>query len=195
MDQNEDPRELELKIEQAERVAARIGDPTTYERLKAWADELRGRLRRRLDARRTRQAISARAHEIWGRTDVQQTVTWSFGFRPRLRSASASAIGFEYLLDVHLISTSANKNPRRYLEQTAGACEQGMERGQPVTEADVARNGLQANSSVMGAARQDEVLSNAQGSCASGTERQSHQRRCVGGRARSPPARARAEFR
>ena len=65
MDQNDDPRELELKIEQAERNAARIGDPTTYERLKAWADELRGRLRRRLDARRTKQAIGARAHEIW----------------------------------------------------------------------------------------------------------------------------------
>ena len=65
MDQNEDPRELELKIEQAERIAARIGDPTTYERLKAWADELRGRLQRRLDARRTKQAISTRAREIW----------------------------------------------------------------------------------------------------------------------------------
>lgn len=65
MDQNEDPRELELKIEQAERIAARIGDPTTYERLKAWADELRGRLRRRQDARRTKQAIGSRAHEIW----------------------------------------------------------------------------------------------------------------------------------
>jgi Protein of unknown function (DUF2934) len=65
MDQNEDPRELELKIEQAERIAARIGDPTTYERLKAWVDELRGRLRRRREARRTKQAIGARAHEIW----------------------------------------------------------------------------------------------------------------------------------
>ena len=65
MDQNEAPRELELKIEQAERIAARIGDPTTYQRLKAWADELRGRLRRRLDARRTKQAISTRAREIW----------------------------------------------------------------------------------------------------------------------------------
>ena len=65
MDQNEDPRELELKIEQAERIAARIGDPATYQRLKTWADELRGRLRRRLDALRTKQAIGARAHEIW----------------------------------------------------------------------------------------------------------------------------------
>ena len=65
MDQNEDPRELELKIEQAERIAARIGDPTTLERLKAWADELRGRPRRRLDARRTKEAISTRAREIW----------------------------------------------------------------------------------------------------------------------------------
>ena len=49
MDQNEDPRELELKIEQVERIAARISDPATYERLKAWADELRVRLRRHLD--------------------------------------------------------------------------------------------------------------------------------------------------
>ena len=63
MDQSEDPRELERKIEQAERIAARISDPTTYERLKAWADELR--LRRRVDDRRTKQAISARAREIW----------------------------------------------------------------------------------------------------------------------------------
>lgn len=39
------------------------------------------------------------------------------------------AIGIESLLDVHLIGASANKNPRRPLEQTAGACEQGMERG------------------------------------------------------------------
>jgi len=53
------------------------------------------------------------------------------------------AIGIESLLDVHLIGASANKNPRRPLEQTAGACEQGMERGQPVTKADVARNSLQ----------------------------------------------------
>jgi hypothetical protein len=65
MDQNEDPRELELKIEQVERIAARISDPTTYERLKAWADELKVRLRRHLDARRTKQAIKVRARELW----------------------------------------------------------------------------------------------------------------------------------
>jgi Protein of unknown function (DUF2934) len=65
MDQNEDPRELKLKIEQAERIAARMSDPTTYGWLKAWADELKERLRLRLDARRTRQGISARAREIW----------------------------------------------------------------------------------------------------------------------------------
>jgi hypothetical protein len=40
-----------------------------------------------------------------------------------------------------------------------------------VTEADVARNGLQANSSVKDTARQDEVLSNPRGSCANGTEK------------------------
>ena len=79
MDQSEDPRELELKIEQAERIAARIGDPTTYERLKAWADELRGTLRRRLEARRNRQAISARAHQIWeqsGRPSGRELEFW-----------------------------------------------------------------------------------------------------------------------
>ena len=76
MDQNEDPRELELKIEQAERIAARIGDPTTYERLKAWVDELRGRLRRRREARRTKQAISARAQRNLGAERPP--------FRPRL---------------------------------------------------------------------------------------------------------------
>jgi len=65
MDQNEDPRELELKIEQVERIAARISEPSTYERLRALADELRVRLRQRLDTRQTKHAISARAREIW----------------------------------------------------------------------------------------------------------------------------------
>ena len=65
MDQIEDPRELERKIDQATRIASRINDPTTVERLRAWIEELRQRLRQRLEARRTKQAISARAREIW----------------------------------------------------------------------------------------------------------------------------------
>jgi hypothetical protein len=65
MNQSEDPRELERKIDQATRIASRINDQTTVERLGAWIEELRQRLRQRLQARRTKQAISARAREIW----------------------------------------------------------------------------------------------------------------------------------
>ena len=65
MDQNEDPGDLERKIEQAARIASRIGDPTTVERLSAWIQDLRQRLQQRLEARRTKQQISARAREIW----------------------------------------------------------------------------------------------------------------------------------
>jgi hypothetical protein len=65
MDQIEDPRELERKIEQASRIASRINDPTTYQRLTAWIDELRQSLRKRVAARRSRDKIRVRAHELW----------------------------------------------------------------------------------------------------------------------------------
>jgi len=65
MDQMEDPQELERKIEQAARIASRVTDQTTVERLRAWIEELRQRPRRRLEGRSTKQAISARAREIW----------------------------------------------------------------------------------------------------------------------------------
>ena len=65
MDQNEDPRELELKIEQANRIASRVTDQTTIELLGAWVKELRQKLRQLLDARRTKLEIKARAHELW----------------------------------------------------------------------------------------------------------------------------------
>ena len=65
MDQSEDPRELERKIDQATRIVSRISDQTTVERLRAWIQDLRQRLQQRLEARRTKQAISARAREIW----------------------------------------------------------------------------------------------------------------------------------
>jgi hypothetical protein len=35
------------------------------ERLRAWIEDLKQKLRQRLGARRTKQAISARAREIW----------------------------------------------------------------------------------------------------------------------------------
>ena len=65
MDQSEDPRELGRQIDQATRIVSRINDQTTVERLRAWIQDLRQRLRQRLEARRTKQAISARAREIW----------------------------------------------------------------------------------------------------------------------------------
>ena len=65
MDQSEEPRELERKIDQATRIVSRISDQTTVERLRAWIQDLRQRLQQRLEARRTKQAISARAREIW----------------------------------------------------------------------------------------------------------------------------------
>ena len=65
MDQIEDPGDLERKIDQATRIASRISDQTTVERLRAWIEDLKQRLRQRLEARRTKRAISARAYELW----------------------------------------------------------------------------------------------------------------------------------
>jgi len=67
MDQSEDPRELERKIDQATRIASGIDDPTTVNRLRAWIAELKQRLRTRLEARRSKQKIRLRALEIWER--------------------------------------------------------------------------------------------------------------------------------
>ena len=39
-DQSDDPRELERKIEQAGRIASRLNDHTTVERLRAWIEDL-----------------------------------------------------------------------------------------------------------------------------------------------------------
>ena len=47
MDQSEDPRELERKIDQATRIASRINDQTTVERLRAWIQDLTQRLQQR----------------------------------------------------------------------------------------------------------------------------------------------------
>ena len=68
MDQSDDPRELERKIEVATRIASRVTDQTFVERLWAWIDDLKQKRRQRLEAGRTRQAISARAWELWDRS-------------------------------------------------------------------------------------------------------------------------------
>ena len=66
MDQSEDdPRELERKIDQARRIASTITDQTTLERLKAWAEQLKQSLRQRLAARQTKEDTKARAWELW----------------------------------------------------------------------------------------------------------------------------------
>jgi polyhydroxyalkanoate synthesis regulator phasin len=50
MDQIEDTRELERKIEQAVRIASSVTDQTTVQRLKAFVEDLRQKLRQVLDA-------------------------------------------------------------------------------------------------------------------------------------------------
>jgi hypothetical protein len=65
MDQSDDPRELERKIEQAARIASRVTDQTTVERLRAWIEDLKQGLRQRGEARRIKQEITIRAREIW----------------------------------------------------------------------------------------------------------------------------------
>ena len=66
MDQSEDdPRELERKINQARRIASTITDQTTLERLKAWVEQLKQSLRQRLAARQTKEDIKARARDLW----------------------------------------------------------------------------------------------------------------------------------
>ena len=62
---SDDPREIELKIERANRIASRVTDQTTLELLGAWVEELRQKLRQLLDARRTKHEIKARARELW----------------------------------------------------------------------------------------------------------------------------------
>jgi hypothetical protein len=66
MDQIQDPRELEREIERAQRLAYSVAtDRATYQRLKEFVEELRQRLRQCLAARRSKEAIRARARELW----------------------------------------------------------------------------------------------------------------------------------
>jgi hypothetical protein len=79
MDDNEDPRDLERKIEQATRLASSVTDQTTYERLTAWVGDLRKKLQKRLAARRSKEAIRTRAHDLWeqhGRPSGRDAEFW-----------------------------------------------------------------------------------------------------------------------
>jgi hypothetical protein len=44
MDREEDPRDLERQIAEASRIASRVGDQTTVQRLVAWIEDLRRKL-------------------------------------------------------------------------------------------------------------------------------------------------------
>jgi hypothetical protein len=90
MDQSEDTRELERKIEQASRIASSITDQTTIERLRGWVEELRQSLRQRLAARRAKEAIKHALGNSGSKTVVPQAATWSSGFQPSLKSRRAN---------------------------------------------------------------------------------------------------------
>jgi hypothetical protein len=72
MDQSDDPRELERKINQAARITSGVSDPTTVERLGAWIEELRQRLRQRKEARRIKQEITQRCKGNLGRAPASR---------------------------------------------------------------------------------------------------------------------------
>ena len=74
-----DPCELERKIEQASRLANRVTDRTTVQRLRQFVEDLRARLRQHLAARRTKEEIRARARELWeqnGRPEGRDLEFW-----------------------------------------------------------------------------------------------------------------------
>ena len=84
MAQSEDARELEHKIERANRIASSVTDQTTSELLGAWVEELRQKLRQLLPSTRSQHALGSSG----SKTVAPQAVTWSSGFKPRLRLSS-----------------------------------------------------------------------------------------------------------
>jgi hypothetical protein len=79
MDDNDDPRDLERKIAQASRIASRVGDQTTVQRLLAWIEDLRRKLQQHREARRRREEIRTRARDLWeqsGRPEGRDLEFW-----------------------------------------------------------------------------------------------------------------------
>lgn len=77
--EHDDPRRLETEIERAKRLAAIVGDRTTSQRLWDFVAELKQRLQARRTARRSKDEIRARAHEIWeqhGRPTSRDVEFW-----------------------------------------------------------------------------------------------------------------------
>jgi Protein of unknown function (DUF2934) len=65
MRKSEDPRELELEIARAKRLAKTVDDRTTTKRIWDFIEELKEKLERRRALRQSKEEIRARAHEIW----------------------------------------------------------------------------------------------------------------------------------
>jgi Protein of unknown function (DUF2934) len=92
----DDPRELARKIEQADRIASRMLDQTTVERLKSWATVLRDRLKRILRERGIKEEIAARARDLWdqnGRPEGRDLEFWlqaESEIRDRYRESSGN---------------------------------------------------------------------------------------------------------
>ena len=67
MTDSSEQERLRRQIEQADRLACSITDQTTVERFRAFAGDLRQRLRRFLRRDKYHEAIRARAYELWER--------------------------------------------------------------------------------------------------------------------------------
>ena len=79
MDQGEDPKELERKIEQAVRISSSVSDQTTVQRLQAFVEDLKHRLKQIVEGRRNKHEIRARARELWeqdGRPEGRDVEFW-----------------------------------------------------------------------------------------------------------------------
>lgn len=62
---DQDLEKLQREIERARRLATSVADRTTSQRLWAFVDELKQKLTRRMEARRAKEQIRVRAHDLW----------------------------------------------------------------------------------------------------------------------------------
>ena len=65
MDQELEARQLERELERAKRLAASVTDQKTSKRLRGLVEELKLKLKRFLAARRAKEEIRTRAHQLW----------------------------------------------------------------------------------------------------------------------------------
>src|SRR4051812_15214240 len=92
MEDGEDDRELQRKLEQATRLITAATDQTTYQRIRQFVEELRSKLGRRLAARRSKEIIRARALELWkenGRPSGRDLEFWLEAEREKAAEAAS----------------------------------------------------------------------------------------------------------